>query len=37
VNEKLLIVEDEFIVANNLRLVLENANYMVCGIAASVE
>lgn len=36
-NEKLLIVEDEFIVANNLRLVLENANYIVCGIAASVE
>jgi len=37
VGEKLLIVEDEFIVANDLRLVLEQAGYQVCGIAASVE
>lgn len=35
--EQLLIVEDEFIVANDLRLILEKAGYKVCGIAASVE
>lgn len=35
-NEKILIVEDEFIVANNLRLILTKAGYEVCGIAASV-
>lgn len=34
--EKILIVEDEFIVANDLRLILEKAGYRVCGIAASV-
>jgi DNA-binding NtrC family response regulator len=34
--EKILIVEDEFIVANNLRLILTKAGYEVCGIAASV-
>lgn len=35
--EKLLIVEDEFIVANDLRMMLVNAGYDVCGIAATVE
>lgn len=35
--EKILIVEDEFIVANDLRLILEKAGYKVIGIAASVE
>jgi DNA-binding NtrC family response regulator len=35
--EQILIVEDEFIVANDLRLILEKAGYRVCGIAASVE
>jgi len=35
--EKVLIVEDEFIVANDLRLTLERAGYRVCGIAASVD
>jgi len=34
--EKILIVEDEFIVANDLRLILERAGYRVCGIASSV-
>ncbi|OQP45295.1 hypothetical protein A4H97_32795 [Niastella yeongjuensis] len=34
--ERLLIVEDEFIVANDLRMMLVNAGYEVCGIAASV-
>ena len=34
--EKILIVEDEFIVANDLRLTLEKAGYNVCGIAISV-
>jgi len=34
--EKILIVEDEFIEANNLRLILEKAGYMICGIASSV-
>jgi len=36
-NKSVLIVEDEFIVANDLRLVLEKAGYKVTGIAASVE
>lgn len=36
-NKKILIVEDEFIVANDLSLILENAGYDVCGIADSVE
>lgn len=36
-NEKLLIVEDEFIVANDLTIILENAGYEVCGIADTVE
>jgi DNA-binding NtrC family response regulator len=34
--EKILIVEDEFIVANDLRLILQKAGYVVCGIASSV-
>ncbi|CAM4071472.1 Response regulator receiver domain-containing protein [Pedobacter westerhofensis] len=34
--EKILIVEDEFIVANDLRIMLEKAGYFVCGIAPSV-
>jgi two-component system response regulator HydG len=35
--KKILIVEDEFIEANFLRLILEKAGYLVCGIASSVE
>jgi DNA-binding NtrC family response regulator len=35
--EKILIVEDEFIVANALRLLLEKAGYIVCDIASSFE
>jgi len=35
--KEILIVEDEFIVANDLRLTLEKADYSVCGIAASVD
>ena len=34
--ENILIVEDEFIVANDLRLMLTKAGYEVCGIAVSV-
>jgi DNA-binding NtrC family response regulator len=34
--EKILIAEDEFIVANELQMALEEAGYIVCGIAASV-
>lgn len=34
--EKILIVEDEFIVANDLRMMLEKAGYNICGIAPSV-
>lgn len=34
--KKILIVEDEFVVANDLRLILQNAGYAVCGIADSV-
>jgi len=34
--QKILIVEDEFIVANDLRIMLEKAGYKVCGIAPSV-
>lgn len=33
---KILIVEDEFIVANDLRIMLEKAGYNVCGTASSV-
>jgi len=35
--QQVLIVEDEFIVANHLRTILTKADYEVCGIAASVE
>lgn len=35
--KKILIVEDEFIVANDLREMLQSGGYEVCGIAASVE
>ena len=34
---KVLIVEDEFIVANDLRVILQQAGYKVNGIAASVD
>jgi DNA-binding NtrC family response regulator len=34
--ENILIVEDEFIVANDLRIMLQKAGYNVCGIAPSV-
>ena len=34
--QKILIVEDEFIVANDLRIMLEKAGYKVFGIAPSV-
>lgn len=34
--EKLLIVEDEFIVANDLKIMLQKSGYQVVGIAASV-
>ncbi|MCC8407857.1 sigma 54-interacting transcriptional regulator [Mucilaginibacter sp. UR6-1] len=34
--ENILIVEDEFIVANDLRIMLQKAGYQVCGIAPSV-
>ncbi|MBV8253326.1 MAG: sigma-54-dependent Fis family transcriptional regulator [Chitinophaga sp.] len=35
--EKILIVEDEFIVGNDLRMMLVKGGYEVCGIASSVE
>ncbi|AYL94898.1 sigma 54-interacting response regulator [Mucilaginibacter celer] len=35
--QRILIVEDEFIVANDLQFTLEKAGYDVCGIADSVE
>jgi two-component system response regulator HydG len=34
--KKVLIVEDQFIEANNLQMILEKAGYYVCGIARSV-
>ena len=34
--KKILIVEDQFIEANNLQMILEKAGYRVCGIARSV-
>lgn len=34
--ENILIVEDEFIVANDLRIILQKAGYKICGIAPSV-
>jgi DNA-binding NtrC family response regulator len=36
-SKKILIVEDEFVVANNLRLIMKQAGYTINGIAASVE
>lgn len=36
-NEKILIVEDEFIVGNDLRIMLSKKGYEICGIAPSVE
>jgi two-component system response regulator HydG len=36
VNEKILIVEDQFIEANNLKIILRKAGYSVCSIARSV-
>jgi DNA-binding NtrC family response regulator len=36
-NKKILIVEDQFIEANHLRIMLERAGYAVCGIARSVD
>lgn len=36
-NRKILIVEDEFIIADDLSFILKNAGYDVCGIADSVE
>src|SRR3569833_2197156 len=35
--EKILIVEDEFVVANDLRIMLNKAGYDVCGIANTVD
>lgn len=35
--ESILIVEDEFIVANDLRIMLKKAGFEICGIAASVD
>src|SRR6187402_1700086 len=35
-NKKLLIVEDEFAVSNQLKLMLESHDYIITGIAASV-
>ena len=35
-NAKILIVEDQFIEANNLQMILERAGYQVCTIARSV-
>lgn len=37
IKEKLLIVEDEFIVANDLASILENAGYTVCATADTVD
>ncbi|HTD42267.1 MAG TPA: response regulator [Mucilaginibacter sp.] len=37
VQKKILIVEDEFIIADVLKNTLENAGYFVCGIAATVK
>jgi DNA-binding NtrC family response regulator len=37
VNEKVLIVEDQFVEANDLQLMLGKAGYEVCGIARSVD
>lgn len=36
-SQKILIVEDQFIEANNLQMILEKSGYKVCGIARSVK
>lgn len=36
-SQKVLIVEDQFIEANNLQMILEKSGYLVCGIARSVK
>lgn len=36
-NQNILIVEDQFIEANHLRIMLQRADYTVCGVARSVE
>ena len=36
-NERILIVEDDFVIANDLQLILEKAGYIVCGIAISLK
>lgn len=36
-SQKILIVEDQFIEANNLQMILEKSGYIVCGIARSVK
>ncbi len=36
-NNKVLIVEDQFVEANDLQIMLDKAGYAVCGIARSVE
>jgi len=36
-NTKILIVEDQFIEANNLRIILRKAGYTICSIASSVD
>ena len=35
--KKVLIVEDQFVEANDIRLILQKAGYQVCGIARSVD
>jgi PleD family two-component response regulator len=35
--KKILIVEDQFIEANNLQMIIEKVGYAVCGIAKSVQ
>jgi len=37
VNNKVLIVEDQFVEANDIQLMLKKAGYEVCGIARSVD
>lgn len=37
VNKKVLIVEDQFVEANDLQLILKKAGYQICGIVRSVE
>src|SRR5580692_8441577 len=35
-NKKVLIVEDQFVEANDIQLMLQKAGYQICGIARSV-